>query len=85
MYLGNQITFAQNEEITRISGTFGEHDKVTVIKSLTIATNKNNYPTYGKKGTTEFSLPVAKGKFVGFYGTYEDYLESFGAYLKPIS
>lgn len=84
MYLGNQITFAKDEEITRVSGTFGEHDNVTVIKSLTIVTNKNNYPTYGKKGTREFSLPVAKGKFIGFYGTYGDYVESFGALLKPI-
>lgn len=79
----NQITIGEDEEITRISGTFGEHENVTVIKSLAFDTNQQTNGPFGPKDGTSFSLGLAKGKFFGFYGTYGNYLESFGATLKP--
>ncbi|KAJ9536440.1 hypothetical protein OSB04_un000375 [Centaurea solstitialis] len=77
------ITIGDNEEITRISGTFGEHDNVTVITSLAFGTNQGDYGPFGKTVGTNFSLGVIKGKFFGFYGTYGNYVESFGATINP--
>ncbi|KAI3681105.1 hypothetical protein L6452_35888 [Arctium lappa] len=81
----HMITFVEGEVITRITGTFGEHGQAMVITSLSIDTNKGTHGPYGKNVGTGFSLPVTKGKFIGFYGTYGDYIQSFGAILQPFS
>ena len=81
---GYQFNLEGNEDIIRVSGTTGEIYSITVITSLSFHTNKGKtYGPYGTDGGTIFSLPVTKGKLIGFFGDYGDFLDSFGVILKP--
>ncbi|GJY45613.1 tuber agglutinin [Tanacetum coccineum] len=73
-------TFDNDEDITEIGGTVGPFAGMTVITSLYFRTNKKVYEI-GDKNGTNFSLPLTKGKFEGFYGRSGDVIDSFGAVL----
>ncbi|KAI3827202.1 hypothetical protein L1987_01274 [Smallanthus sonchifolius] len=77
------INFADDEDINEISGTVGNFAGLTVITSLSFKTNKTVYGPFGRVLGTNFSLPVTKGKFEGFFGNSGDVIDSFGAVLVP--
>ncbi|KAI3827158.1 hypothetical protein L1987_01228 [Smallanthus sonchifolius] len=77
------ISFADNEDIIAISGTYGTYYDMTVVTSLTFQTNKKVYGPFGTVTNSTFSLPVTKGKFAGFFGNSGDVLDSFGVVLVP--
>lgn len=81
--LYTQIPFDMDEEIIKISGRFGSFLNNTVVISLTFVTNKNTYGQYGTDGGIDFSIPVDKGKIIGFYGKYSNFLDSIGVVLSP--
>ncbi|KAI3681088.1 hypothetical protein L6452_35870 [Arctium lappa] len=82
--LNPPVNFDRDEDIIRVSGTIGKIYSYTVITSLSFHTNKGRtYGTYGGGAGTSFSLPVTKGKFIGFFGNYGDYLDSIGVILQP--
>lgn len=79
-----QVTFADDEDLIQVSGTVGSFNGATVITSLSFHTNiGKTYGPYGQGGGTSFSLPVTKGKYMGFFGNYTDYLTSIGVILQP--
>nr|AAL84817.1 tuber agglutinin [Helianthus tuberosus] len=77
------ITFADDEDITGISGTFGAYYQMTVVTSLTFQTNKKVYGPFGTVAGSRFSLPLTKGKFAGFFGNSGDVLDSIGGVVVP--
>ncbi|KVH87807.1 horcolin-like [Cynara cardunculus var. scolymus] len=73
-----KIAFDEDEELNQMSGTTGDF-----VASLSFRTNKRSLGPYGRTDEgTSFSLPVAKGKFVGFFGECGYYLDSIGAILQ---
>lgn len=79
-----QVTFDEDEDLIRVSGTTGTFRDSTVITSLSFHTNKGKtYGSYGRGDGTSFSLPVTKGKFIGFFGNFENYIDSIGVILQP--
>ncbi|KAF8410537.1 hypothetical protein HHK36_003068 [Tetracentron sinense] len=75
-----------NEFFISISGYYGS-DTVwgpVFVRSLTFQSNKQTYGPFGAQQGTQFSLPMSRGKIVGFHGRCSWYLDSIGVYLKPI-
>ena len=81
--LMSQIPFGDDENIIGFSGTFGPYQGITVITSLSFETNKNVYGPFGTMGKDNFSLPLTKGKFGGFFGRNGIFVDSIGAVLVP--
>ncbi|KAF5784291.1 putative jacalin-like lectin domain-containing protein [Helianthus annuus] len=79
----HEIPLPIGEEIIRISGRYGVFDGTTVITSLTFKTNRNTYGQYGTDGGTDFSLPITKGRIIGFYGMHGSLLDNIGVILCP--
>ncbi|KAJ9565677.1 hypothetical protein OSB04_001643 [Centaurea solstitialis] len=67
----------EEEELIEIGGTTGKY-----VNSLYFHTNKWTFGPYGRVKGTHFSLPVAKGKFVGFFGYSGAYIDRIGAILE---
>ncbi|KAK1422518.1 hypothetical protein QVD17_25695 [Tagetes erecta] len=87
-----EVRFAYDEEIINIKGRvggFGYFGTHTVITSLTFVTNRATYGPYGNHNGAgffipegiDFSLPLSKGRIIGFYGKSSIYLENFGVVL----
>ncbi|KAI3681103.1 hypothetical protein L6452_35886 [Arctium lappa] len=75
------FTLEEDEEITMIAGTY---EDTTVITCLTIGTSLDvTHGPFGTPGSKSFSLPVAKGKVIGFFGSYGDYLNTLGVIVQP--
>ncbi|PHT63396.1 Jacalin-related lectin 3, partial [Capsicum annuum] len=54
------------------------------VRSLTFESNKRTYGPYGVQQGTYFTLPISKGKIVGFHGKSGWYLDAIGVYIEPI-
>ncbi|XP_028771953.1 mannose/glucose-specific lectin-like [Neltuma alba] len=74
-----------SEYFTTISGTYGKYAGLTVITSLTFATNLTSYGPYGKTTGDEFSIPIADSVVVGFHGRSGYYLDALGIYVQPVA
>ncbi|KAF7850419.1 LOW QUALITY PROTEIN: hypothetical protein BT93_L5520 [Corymbia citriodora subsp. variegata] len=75
-----------SDYLTSISGYIEEVSELTILRSLTIHTNRRDH---GPIGTTNkgrhFSFPYTGGKIVGFHGSCNGpCLQSIGAFYKPI-
>ncbi|XP_022137459.1 jacalin-related lectin 3-like [Momordica charantia] len=77
-----------NEYLISISGYYGNLHKwriaATVIRSLTLKTNRNTYGPFGMEEGTRFSFPTMGTKIVGFHGRCGWYLDAIGLYIQPI-
>lgn len=84
------VKLAYPEEfLTSIEGHYGKISEwgPVSIRSLTFKSNKKTYGPFGIEQGTYFSLPAARAgssKIVGFFGKSGWFLDSIGAYLKPI-
>ncbi|KAL7617013.1 hypothetical protein Lser_V15G03296 [Lactuca serriola] len=76
-----KFTLGDDENLIAISGTVGEFDSYTVIRSLSFVTNKKSHGPYGTNEGTGFSLRVSEGRFGGFSGNYGAYLDSLSVIL----
>lgn len=83
VYVFDQISFADDEELKEISGTVGMFGNLTVVTSLAFKTTQNTYSGYGTYDGTDFSVPVTEGKISGFHGRFGDLLDSIGVVLSP--
>ena len=77
------------EFLTSIEGHYGKISEwgPVSIRSLKFKSNKKTYGPFGIEQGTYFSLPAARAgssKIVGFFGKSGWFLDSIGAYLKPI-
>ncbi|KAJ9565581.1 hypothetical protein OSB04_001547 [Centaurea solstitialis] len=69
-----------DEVITKLTGTY---DDTTQIRSLAFYTSKGRkHGEYGANGSTYMSLPVAKGKIIGFFGSNGDHLNTIGVIIE---
>ncbi|KAG6704978.1 hypothetical protein I3842_07G158700 [Carya illinoinensis] len=75
-----------DEFLTSIRGYYGGLNDwgPVFIRSLTLESNKKTYGPFGFEQGTYFSFPMTGGRIVGFHGKSNWYLDSIGAYLKPI-
>ncbi|KQJ89494.1 hypothetical protein BRADI_4g26056v3, partial [Brachypodium distachyon] len=75
-----------NEHITAVEGTFGRtrSDPRVIVTSLTFRTDKGyTYGPYGDVFGVPFSVPVANGCVVGFWGRSGQLLDAIGVYIAP--
>ncbi|KAL8166090.1 hypothetical protein V2J09_007589 [Rumex salicifolius] len=63
-------------------GSFSEQEHV-VVRSLFLESNRKKYGPFGITQGTSFSLPISRGKLVGFHGRSSWFLDSIGVYVKP--
>lgn len=54
------------------------------VRSLTFESNKRTYGPYGVEQGTYFTLPITRGKIIGFHGRSGWYLDAIGVYIEPI-
>ncbi|KAM3288872.1 hypothetical protein P3S67_022302 [Capsicum chacoense] len=75
-----------DEFLTSLHGYYGSlYERGEVfVRSLTFESNKRTYGPYGVQQGTYFTLPISKGKIVGFHGKSGWYLDAIGAYIEPI-
>lgn len=59
-------------------------DPATVIRSLTLETNRKTYGPFGVEEGTKFSFPIMGTDIVGVYGRSGLYLDAIGLYLGTI-
>lgn len=57
---------------------------ITVIRSLTLETNKKTYGPFGVEDGSKFSYPTVGSKVVGFHGRSGWYLDAIGLYVVSI-
>lgn len=80
------IYLSPDEHITTVEGTFGRCRSVTqvVVTSLTFRTDKGRtHGPYGEPTGLPFSVPVANGCIVGFWGRSGWLLDAIGVYVAP--
>lgn len=85
MRLGNigiQVVLELDEHLVLIHGYYSDIHKwgiaATVIRSLTLKTNKRIYGPFGIEDGTKFSFPFTGLKIVGFHGRSGLYLDAIG-------
>ncbi|XP_020101450.1 mannose/glucose-specific lectin-like [Ananas comosus] len=80
----SQIVFESGEYLTAMNGTTGPFNQVAnILRSLTFVTSIRKYGPFGVEEGTPFSVPVANGRIVGFYGRSGVYVDALGIYLMP--
>ncbi|XP_050939157.1 jacalin-related lectin 3-like isoform X1 [Cucumis melo] len=57
----------------------------TVIRSLTLESNRKTYGPFGMEEGTKYSFPIVEAKIVGFHGSSGWFLDAIGIYVQPIS
>lgn len=57
---------------------------ITVIRSLTLETNKKTYGPFGVEDGSKFSYPTVGSKVVGFHGRSGWYLDAIGLHVVSI-
>ncbi|XP_070670346.1 jacalin-related lectin 3-like [Malus domestica] len=85
----DKVKLASPEEfLTSIEGYYGKKSEwgPITVRSLTFKSNKRTYGPFGVEQGTYFSLQETASniKIVGFHGMSGWYLDSIGAYVKPI-
>ncbi|KAI9082821.1 hypothetical protein K1719_035151 [Acacia pycnantha] len=75
-----------SEYLISISGNYGDHNKVLVIKSLSFITNLKTYGPFGITSVddTPFSIPIADNVVVGFHGRAGYYVDALGIFVEPV-
>lgn len=67
-----------------MSGYITNYEGITCIGQLSFATNRGlTYGPYGRGGATPFSLPIANGRIVNFFGRGGIYVDAIGVYVAP--
>ncbi|KAA8544866.1 hypothetical protein F0562_019739 [Nyssa sinensis] len=72
------------EFLVSISGHYGKVSELLVIRSLKIESNKRTYGPFGVEEGEYFKFPSTSSKIRGFHGRSGLWLDSIGAYFKPI-
>nr|TKS04651.1 mannose/glucose-specific lectin-like isoform X2 [Populus alba] len=72
-----------SEQLTSISGTYGNFSSLLTITSLSFTTNRTTYGPFGTGSGTPFSIPINNNAVVGFHGRAGYYLDAIGIFVKP--
>ncbi|TMW82310.1 hypothetical protein EJD97_006283 [Solanum chilense] len=75
-----------DEYLISMHGYYGSlYERGSVfVRSLTFESNKRTYGPYGVEQGTYFTLPISRGKIVGFHGKCGWHLDAIGVYIEPI-
>nr|XP_009406552.1 PREDICTED: protein GOS9-like [Musa acuminata subsp. malaccensis] len=80
----HQFQLREREYIKCISGHVKDFGGTRCVSQLTFVTNlRKTHGPFGQGGGVAFSVPVAEGRIIGFFGNAEKYLNALGIYLKP--
>ena len=66
-----------------VEGSVDTMWEITLVRNLTLTTNKESFGPFGSSGGKPFSIPVASGKIVGFFGRAGAMIDAIGLYLAP--
>ncbi|CAL9134173.1 unnamed protein product [Musa textilis] len=78
-----EISLPEDEYLVGIEGSVDTLGRLTVVRNLTLRTNKKSYGPFGTNGGNAFSVPVASGKITGFFGRAGNMIDAIGVYLAP--
>ncbi|THU69959.1 hypothetical protein C4D60_Mb08t19910 [Musa balbisiana] len=83
--LGNpyEIPLQVDEYLVGIEGSVDTILGITLVRNLTLRTNKESYGPFGTSGGKPFSLPLLDGKIIGFFGRAGAVIDAIGVYLAP--
>nr|GMD81643.1 putative late blight resistance protein homolog R1B-16 isoform X1 [Ipomoea batatas] len=73
-----------SEYLRGVSGTYGNHHGLTVIRSIKFETNVTTHGPHGSNDGTPFSFVLQDGKIVGFHGRAGDFVDAIGVYVTSI-
>ena len=78
-----QIVFESDEYLVQVTGTQGiAYGKLTLVKSLTLITNKRSYGPYGDKYSTGTSFQThPNAQVLGFFGRCGWMVDQLGAFV----
>ncbi|CAL9147889.1 unnamed protein product, partial [Musa hybrid cultivar] len=63
-----EIPLHEDEYLVGVEGSVDTLGRITLVRNLTLRTNKKSYGPFGTSGGKPFSVPVASGKIIGFFG-----------------
>ncbi|XP_038898646.1 mannose/glucose-specific lectin-like [Benincasa hispida] len=82
-----EVVLELDEHFVSVQGYYSDIHKwgidATVIRSLTLKTNKRTYGPFGIEDGTKFSFPFQGLKLVGFHGRSGVYLDAIGLSVCP--
>ncbi|THU69961.1 hypothetical protein C4D60_Mb08t19930 [Musa balbisiana] len=78
-----QIPLQEDEYLVGIEGSVDTLSTITLVRNLTLRTNKKSYEPFGTSGGKPFSVPVATGKIIGFFRRAGALIDAIGVYLAP--
>ncbi|XP_064937485.1 jacalin-related lectin 19-like [Musa acuminata AAA Group] len=78
-----EIPLQEDEYLVGVEGSVDTMSEITLVRNLTLRTNKESYGPFGSSGGKPFSIPVASGKIVGFFGRAGAMIDAIGLYLAP--
>ncbi|KAK7300935.1 hypothetical protein RJT34_11788 [Clitoria ternatea] len=75
-----------DEFLISIHGYYGSLNQrgQTLVRSLSVVSNKKTYGPFGVEKGTSFSVPMAGAKIVGFHGRCGWYIDAIGVYVKSL-
>ncbi|URE28811.1 Mannose glucose-specific lectin [Musa troglodytarum] len=77
------IPLQEDEYLVGIEGSVDTLGRITLVRNLTLRTNKKSHGPFGTSGGKPFSVPVASGKITGFFGRAGTMIDAIGVYLAP--
>nr|XP_009413935.2 PREDICTED: protein GOS9-like [Musa acuminata subsp. malaccensis] len=78
-----EIPLQEDEYLVGVEGSVDTMWGITLVRNLTLRTNKKSYGPFGTSGGKPFSVPVASGKIIGFFGRAGAMIDAIGVYLAP--
>ncbi|XP_064937489.1 protein GOS9-like [Musa acuminata AAA Group] len=79
----HEIPLQEDEYLVGVEGSVDTLGRITLVRNLTLRTNKRSYGPFGTSGGKPFSVPVASGKIIGFFGRAGTMIDAIGVYLAP--
>ncbi|XP_064975317.1 protein GOS9-like [Musa acuminata AAA Group] len=77
------ISLQEDEYLVGVEGSVDTMWGLTLVRNLTLRTNKDSYGPFGSSGGIPFSVPLVSGKIIGFFGRAGEMIEAIGVYLAP--
>nr|XP_009413448.1 PREDICTED: agglutinin alpha chain-like [Musa acuminata subsp. malaccensis] len=62
-----EIPLQEDEYLVGVDGSVDTILGITLVRNLTMRTNKKSYGPFGTSGGKPFSVPVVSGKIIGFF------------------
>ncbi|XP_064979396.1 agglutinin-like [Musa acuminata AAA Group] len=77
----HEISLQEDESLVGIEVSVDTLLRFTVVRNLTLRTNKKSYGPFGTNGGNAFSVDA--GNIIGFFGRAGKMIDAIGVYLAP--